>query len=125
MDKTRILLVDDFDSAREMYAMCLQAAGYEPIEAASGEEAIDLAQSAQPQLIVLDVGLPGIDGWETAERLKKNGATKAIPIIALTAHAMRDERERSRKAGCIGFIAKPCLPPDLLAEVARVLNIAN
>ena len=73
----------------------------------------------------MDLSLPGMDGWEVTSRLKKDARTKHIPIIALTAHALTEERERAEQAGCDGFLAKPCLPDELLAEVKRVLSTFN
>jgi CheY-like chemotaxis protein len=72
-------------------------------------------------LILMDLSLPGIDGWEVTARLKKDTRTRDIPIVALTAHALQEERERAERAGCDAFVAKPCLPEELLAEVQRLL----
>lgn len=118
----RILLVDDYEDARVMYGHFLRMSGYHPIEAATGEEALELAQTEQPDLILLDMSLPGIDGWEVTAELKRDDRTKHIPIVALTAHALQAERQRTEKAGCDGFLAKPCAPPDLLAEISRLLG---
>jgi CheY-like chemotaxis protein len=117
----RILLVDDYEDARVMYGHFLRMSGYQPIEAASGEEALELAYKHLPDLILLDMSLPGIDGWEVTAELKGNETTRHIPIVALTAHALQTERQRTERAGCDGFLAKPCAPPDLLAEISRVL----
>jgi len=117
----RILLVDDYEDARVMYGHFLRLSGYHPIEAATGEEALELAYAQLPDLILLDMSLPGIDGWEVTAELKRNDKTKHIPIVALTAHALQTERQRSERAGCDGFLPKPCPPPDLLAEIARLL----
>lgn len=96
--------------------------GLQAREAATGEEALELAYARIPDLILLDMSLPGIDGWEVTAELKRNAATKHIPIVALTAHALQTERQRTERAGCDGFLAKPCAPPDLLAEIARLLG---
>ena len=117
-----ILLVDDYEDARVMYGHFLRMSGYEPIEAATGEEALELAYARLPDLILLDMSLPGIDGWEVTAELKRNDRTKHIPIVALTAHALQTERQRTERAGCDGFLAKPCAPPDLLAEISRLLG---
>jgi len=117
-----ILLVDDYEDARVMYGHFLRMSGYEPLEAATGEEALELAHSRLPDLILLDMSLPGIDGWEVTTELKRNPRTKHIPIVALTAHALQSERQRTERVGCDGFLAKPCAPPDLLAEIARLLG---
>ena len=118
----RILLVDDYEDARVMYGHFLRMSGYHPIEAATGEEALELAYEHLPDLILLDMSLPGIDGWEVTAELKRNEKTKHIPIVALTAHALQTERQRTERAGCDGFLAKPCAPPDLLAEISRLLG---
>ncbi len=96
-----VLLVDDFDDARQMYGHYLRHFGYEPIEAATGEDALTLAFAHTPAVILMDLQLPGIDGWEVTRRLKKDERTKHIPIIALTAHALDRERERTRQAGAM------------------------
>jgi len=116
-----ILLVDDYQDGREMYADSLRFAGYRTLEASSGPEALDLALDRRPSLILMDLSLPGIDGWEVTARLKKDARTRHIPIVALTAHALQEERERAERAGCDAFVAKPCLPEELLAEVQRLL----
>jgi two-component system, cell cycle response regulator DivK len=116
-----ILLVDDYQDGREMYADSLRFAGYKTLEASSGVEALQLAIDRLPTLILMDLSLPGIDGWEVTQRLKKDPRTRHIPIVALTAHALQEERERAERAGCDSFVAKPCLPEELLAEVERVL----
>jgi two-component system cell cycle response regulator DivK len=121
----RILLVDDYEDARVMYGHFLRMSGYFPIEAATGEEALELAYQHLPDLILLDMSLPGIDGWEVTAELKGNEKTKHIPIVALTAHALQTERQRTERAGCDGFLAKPCAPPDLLAEISRLLSRRN
>jgi two-component system, cell cycle response regulator DivK len=120
-----ILLVDDYQDGREMYADALTFSGFRALEASSGLEALQLAIDRLPDLILMDLSLPGMDGWEVTQRLKKDARTKHIPIIALTAHALTEERERAEAAGCDGFLAKPCLPDELLAEVRRVLSTFN
>jgi two-component system cell cycle response regulator DivK len=105
-----------------MYADSLRFAGYKTLEASSGVEALQLAIDRLPTLILMDLSLPGIDGWEVTMRLKKDPRTRHIPIVALTAHALQEERERAERAGCDSFVAKPCLPEELLAEVERVLT---
>ncbi len=84
-----ILLVDDYEDARVMYGHFLRMSGYEPLEASTGEEALELALARLPDLILLDMSLPGIDGWEVTTQLKRNPKTKHIPIVALTAHALQ------------------------------------
>lgn len=120
-EQTVILLVDDYQDGREMYADALGFSGFKTLEASSGIEALNLALERLPDLILMDLSLPGMDGWEVTTRLKKDTRTKHIPVIALTAHALHEERERAERAGCDGFLAKPCLPDELLGEVRRVL----
>lgn len=117
-----VLLVDDFDDARQMYGHYLRHFGYDAIEAGTGEEALTLAFAHQPAIILMDLQLPGIDGWEITRRLKKDERTKHIPIIALTAHAFDQERERTRQARCDAFLAKPCPPDQLLAAIGEMLG---
>ncbi len=117
-----VLLVDDFEDARLMYGQYLSRSGYRVAEAATGEEALERAQHERPDIILLDMLLPGVDGWEVTRRLKGAPETRAIPIIALSALALDRERDRSERAGCDLFLAKPCPPADLAAAIARVLN---
>ena len=117
-----ILVVEDFDDAREMYRDYLDFAGFRVETARDGREAIEKARALQPDLILMDLSLPGIDGWEATRLLKAAPETKQIIIIALSAHALATEGERARAAGCDGFIAKPCLPPDLVHEITKYLK---
>jgi CheY-like chemotaxis protein len=121
-DRFRILLVEDFDDARELYSTCLRSSGYDVIEAATGTDAVALARSASPDLILMDLLLPGMDGWQATAELKSDPRLKHVPIVALTAHAFSDERERISNLGCDAFLAKPCLPPDLIRTVDRILG---
>jgi two-component system cell cycle response regulator DivK len=116
-----VLLVDDFQDNREMYAMYLEHAGLRVAEAGNGHEALDQAFSLLPDLIVMDLSLPGIDGWEATRRLKADERTKRIPVVALTSHALEGYSEGARAAGCDAFVTKPCLPEQLLNEIRKVL----
>jgi len=116
-----VLLVDDFQDNREMYAMYLEHAGMQVAEAGNGHEALDQAFRLLPDLIVMDLSLPGIDGWEATRRLKADERTKKIPVLALTSHALEGYSEGARAAGCDGFVTKPCLPEQLLSEIRKVL----
>jgi CheY-like chemotaxis protein len=120
--KALILVVEDFDDAREMYRDYLEFSGFRVETARDGREAIEKARSLQPDLILMDLSLPGIDGWEATRLLKAAPDTRHILIVALSAHALAAEGERARAAGCDGFIAKPCLPPDLVHEIVRYLK---
>jgi two-component system cell cycle response regulator DivK len=123
--KPLILVVEDFDDAREMYRDYLEFSGFRVETARDGREAIDKAQALQPDLILMDLSLPGVDGWEATRLLKADPATSHLVIVALSAHAMAAEGDRARDAGCDGFIAKPCLPPDLVTEVSRYLKLQS
>ena len=121
--KPLILVVEDFDDAREMYRDYLEFSGFRVETARDGREAIEKTRELQPDLVLMDLSLPGIDGWEATRLLKSEPDTSHILIIALSAHALVAEGERARAAGCDGFIAKPCLPPDLVHEVSKYLKV--
>lgn len=120
-----ILLVEDNEDNRAVYTTILRYYGFEVVEAPSAEEGIDLALQLQPGLILMDIGLPGIDGWEATRRLKSDARTSRIPVVALTAHALAEHRAMSFAAGCDGYLAKPIEPRDVLAEVRRYLLASN
>jgi two-component system, cell cycle response regulator DivK len=117
-----ILVVDDYQDAREMYAEYLQFSGFRVAEAKNGNEAVDKAFELKPDLILMDLSLPGMDGWEATRRLKADETTRHIPVVALTGHALAGASEGAKKAGCDSFVTKPCLPDDLVVEVRRMLN---
>jgi two-component system cell cycle response regulator DivK len=118
-----VLLVEDFDDAREMYRDYLEFSGFRVETARDGREAIEKARALRPHLILMDLSLPGIDGWEATRILKNDPATAELVIVALSAHALAPEGDRARAAGCDGFIAKPCLPTDLVAEIGAHLKL--
>jgi two-component system, cell cycle response regulator DivK len=120
-----ILVVDDYQDAREMYAEYLQFSGFRVAEAKNGNEAVEQAFALMPDLILMDLSLPGMDGWEATRRLKADERTKRIPIVALTGHALAGASEGAKKAGCDSFVTKPCLPDDLVVEVRRMLGAAR
>ena len=120
-----ILVVDDYQDAREMYAEYLQFSGFRVAEAKNGNEAVEQALALKPALILMDLSLPGMDGWEATRRLKADESTRHIPIVALTGHALAGASEGAKKAGCDSFVTKPCLPDDLVVEVRRMLNTAK
>ena len=121
-DAPLILVVDDYQDAREMYAEYLQFSGFRVAEARNGSEAVAQAFALKPDLILMDLSLPGMDGWEATRRLKANESTRSIPIVALTGHALAGASEGARRAGCDSFVTKPCLPDDLVVEVRRMLS---
>jgi CheY-like chemotaxis protein len=121
-DRPRVLVVDDYPDAREMYAEYLQYSGFDVIEATNGMEALARAADSRPDIILMDLSLPVMDGWEATKRLKANKATAAIPIVALTGHALAGILEGAKQAGCDAFVTKPCLPEDLVKEIRKVLG---
>lgn len=117
-----VLVVDDYADAREMYAEYLEFSGFRVAEAKNGEEAIEKAASLMPDVILMDLSLPVMDGWEATRRLKADTKTRKIPVVALTGHALAGHSDGARKAGCDAFVTKPCLPDALVAEVRKVLK---
>ncbi|HZR09966.1 MAG TPA: response regulator [Myxococcales bacterium] len=120
--KPLVLVVDDFADNREMYSEYLSFSGYEVIEAKNGKEAIDAAYARLPDIIIMDLSLPVMDGWEATRRLKADDRTRRIPVVALTGHALAGHSKGAREAGCDSFLAKPCLPDQLVAEIRRMLE---
>jgi two-component system, cell cycle response regulator DivK len=117
-----VLLAEDFEDARELYRDYLEFSGFTVHTARNGREAIDLAVSLMPDVILMDASMPVLDGWQATKELKTNPATRHIPILALTAHAFDDARQEAKAAGCDGFVTKPCLPDDLVAKVRATLD---
>ena len=117
-----ILVVDDSEDNRAMYAEFLSFAGYHVLQACNGLEALQLAGSELPNLIVMDMSLPELDGWEATRRLKADAKTQHIPVVALTGHALKGHLLGAKEAGCDAFLAKPCTPEELLATVKELLG---
>ena len=120
-----ILVVDDYEDAREMYAEYLRFCGFRVAEARNGNEALEQAFGLMPNLILMDLSLPGMDGWEATRQLKADPRTRRIPVVALTGHALAGASEGAKRAGCDSFVTKPCLPDDLVVEVRRMLGMNN
>jgi CheY-like chemotaxis protein len=118
----KILLVEDNEMNRDMLSRRLIKKGYDLVMAMDGEQAIEMAGSESPDLILMDISLPGLDGWEATRRLKAMPETKAIPIIALTAHAMAGDREKCLEAGCNDYDTKPVEFPRLLGKIQEFLD---
>lgn len=116
---TRVLFVEDDRETRDGYVAYLTACGYEVLPAATGDDALKLAALLAPDVIVLDLGLPDIDGWEVARQLKAADQTRAVPIIALTGADLPHERVSAMRAGCDRHLAKPCNPADLVDAIER------
>ncbi|HEX7119616.1 MAG TPA: response regulator [Longimicrobiales bacterium] len=122
MDQRTVLLVEDNEDNRIVYATILEHRGFRVHAAADGEEGIRLARKTRPDAILMDISIPIIDGWTATETLKRDPATAHIPIIALTAHALAADREKAHAIGCAGYLAKPCEPRKVVAEVERVIG---
>jgi len=120
-----VLLVEDNDDNLRIYSTILSYAGYHVLEASDGEAGLATARSGQPDLILMDVSIPKIDGWEVTRLLKADPATSSIPVVALTAHALSSDRERAHRLGFDGYIPKPAEPRLVLAEVERRLGKAR
>ncbi len=117
----KILLIEDNEMNRDMLSRRLEKRGYEVVIAVDGQQGVTLAHAEAPALIVMDMSLPVLDGWEATRQLKAAPATRAIPIIALTAHAMSGDRERSMEAGADDFDTKPVELPRLLEKIEALL----
>jgi CheY-like chemotaxis protein len=119
-----VLIVDDYDDNREMYSSYLEFAGMRVAEAANGKEALAKTTELMPDLIVMDLSLPGVDGWQATRIIKQDARTRHILVLALTGHALEGASQGAREAGCDGFLTKPCLPEDLCREIERMLAAA-
>lgn len=118
----KLLLIEDNEANRDMLSRRLQRRGYEVIEALDGQQGLTMAQTAAPDLILMDMSLPVMDGWETTRLLKADPATGTIPIIALTAHAMTSDRDRALEAGCDDYDTKPVDLPRLLSKIEALVG---
>jgi len=121
----RILLVEDNEMNRDMLSRRLVRNGYEVAIAVDGQQGVDMAASEQPDLILMDMSLPVIDGWEATRRVRANETTRKIPVIALTAHAMAGDREKAIEAGCDDYDTKPVEIARLLGKIAALLKPAG
>jgi len=126
MEKTKtILIVEDNEDNLMVYRTILEHVGYAVIEARDGEEGIARAREKHPDLILMDISIPRIDGWEATRRLKEDEETRDIPIIALTAHALEEDREKALRVGCDGDLAKPVEPRRGVEGVKRYVGPAG
>lgn len=121
-DMPRILLVEDNEMNRDMLSRRLARKGYEVVIAVDGQEGVEKTERESPDLVLMDMSLPVLDGWEATRRLKASDQTKHIPIIALTAHAMSGDREKTLDAGCDDYDTKPIEMPRLLQKIDALLN---
>ncbi len=117
----RILVVEDQEDNRRILRDLLTNAGYEMLEAVTGEDGVTLAETHRPDLILMDIQLPGLDGYEATRRIKANPALRAIPIIAVTSYALSGDDSKAREAGCDAYVAKPFSPRALLAKIREYL----
>jgi CheY-like chemotaxis protein len=124
LDMTKILLVEDNEMNRDMLSRRLQRKGYEVVMAADGGEGVAMAASERPDLILMDMSLPVLNGWDATRMIKGTPALASIPIIALTAHAMASDREQALAAGCDGYETKPIELPQLLEKIESLLRRA-
>ena len=120
-DRPLVLLVEDQSDLRHLYATQLALSGFDVIEAENGADAITRTTERIPDVVLMDLSLPVIDGWEATRRLKGDERTAHIPIVALTAHDGAGELQRATRAGCDWFVPKPCPPDALISEIRRVL----
>ena len=118
----KILLIEDNEMNRDMLSRRLTRRGYEVTIAIDGRQGVDMAASDKPDLILMDMSLPIMDGWDATMHLKAQPNTQAIPVIALTAHAMASDREKAMEAGCDDYDTKPVELPRLLEKIERLLN---
>jgi two-component system cell cycle response regulator DivK len=117
-----VLLVEDQTDLRQLYATQLTMSGFDVIEVSNGADAIACASSHAPDVVLMDLSLPIVDGWEATRRIKSDTRTAHIPVVALTAHDGAGELQRATRAGCDWFVPKPCPPAALIIEVRRVLT---
>ena len=120
-----VLIVDDYADARELYRHYLTMQGYGVEEAGDGREAIERTVRVRPDIVLMDLSMPGMDGWEATRHIKADARTARIPVVALTAQERPIERARALACGCDGWVTKPCLPKALVAMVDRVLATAQ
>jgi two-component system cell cycle response regulator DivK len=118
----RILVVEDHEENRRIMRDLLTSAGFEMIEAHTGEDGVRVAEAERPDLILMDIQLPGLDGYEATRRIKAQPALRAIPIIAVTSYALSGDEGKAREAGCDEYVAKPFSPRALLAKVRELLK---
>ena len=119
---SKILLVEDNEMNRDMLSRRLERRGYQVVIAVDGQQGVDAALAEPPDLILMDMSLPVLDGWEATRRLKAEARTRAIPVIALTAHAMAGDREKALEAGCDDYDTKPIELPRLLGKIDALLG---
>jgi two-component system, cell cycle response regulator DivK len=118
----KILIVDDSADNRDSLSLCLQQKGFEVISARDGKEGVSMAQSEKPDLVLMDLNMPELDGWEATRLLKAAPETEKMPVIAVTAHAMEGDRDRALAAGCADYHTKPVDIPKLQAQIESLIQ---
>lgn len=121
MKQHRILLIEDNQFNREIASLSLKKAGFVVIEAENGREGLEALQAERPDLVVLDLSLPDISGWDIIKKIREDESSPPVPVIVLTAHAMVGDREKAIRMGCSSYLTKPCLPEKLVDEVRSFL----
>ena len=121
----KVLLVEDNEMNRDMLSRRLIRRGFQVVFAVDGQQGIDLARSERPDIILMDMSLPAIDGWEATRRVKADNATRSVPVIGLTAHAMGGDREKAIEAGCDDYETKPVELDRLISKIERLLGTAK
>ena len=122
---TKLLLVEDNEMNRDMLSRRLIRRGFQMVFAMDGQQGVDLARSERPDIILMDMSLPVIDGWEATRRVKADDATRSVPVIGLTAHAMAGDREKAIEAGCDDYDTKPVERDRLIGKIERLLGSAE
>jgi two-component system cell cycle response regulator DivK len=121
----KVLLIEDNELNRDMLSRRLIRRGFQMVFAMDGQQGVDLARSERPDIILMDMSLPVIDGWEATRRVKADDATRSVPVIGLTAHAMAGDREKAIEAGCDDYDTKPVELDRLIGKIERLLGIAK
>ena len=119
---TNVLVIEDNEKNRYLISFILKGAGYTVFEAITGEDGVRMAESLRPDLVLMDIQLPGIDGYEATRRIKAIPELKGIPVIAVTSYALAGDEQKTRDAGCDGYVAKPFSPRQLLAKVREFVG---
>ncbi len=119
---TKALVIEDNEKNRYLISFILKGNGYEVIEAITGEEGVEMAIREHPDLVLMDIQLPGIDGYEATRRIRTSPAGEKIPVIALTSYAMAGDRERALAAGCTGYVEKPINPDTIIDEIQKYIR---
>ena len=118
----KVLLVEDNEVNRRLAEFLLRSAGYQVVEAATAQEAFEILKTDRPDLILMDVQLPGMDGLEATKKIKENPATRDIPVVAITSYAMKGDREKALAAGCVGYISKPIDKATFAQQIATYIG---